>query len=306
MSTNEVNKSLIYKGPRVTIEIDGKAGFCFGVTNAINKAENHLKQGTTVYCLGDMVHNQKEISRLESLGMITISHPDFEALQNQQVLFRAHGEPPESYALAQKNDLQITDGTCPVVYKLQQRIKKAWLEMQKVNGQVIIYGKQGHAEVIGLMGQTQNQGIVISGLDDIKRIDFTRPIELFSQTTSSITSYKYLIEQLEKKARAPFKANDTICRQVSNREPWLNKFAKHFDAIVFVGGKKSSNAKFLYQVCKEANENSYLIAKAAELDFSWFTGMKKIGISGATSTPEWLLHEVAETIHRQMNENTQN
>jgi 4-hydroxy-3-methylbut-2-enyl diphosphate reductase len=297
---NELNKTGIYKSTAVTIEIDGKAGFCFGVTQAIKKAEEHLNQGRPIYCLGDIVHNQKEISRLESLGMQTISYPEFEKLSSQSVLFRAHGEPPETYAFANSNKLNITDGTCPVVLKLQQRIKKAWEKMQTQNGQVVIFGKKGHAEVIGLVGQTNNTAIVIGNIEDLGSVDFNRPIELFSQTTSSASAYKYLIEQMQKKARAVFKVNDTICRQVSDREPWLKHFVKNYDVLVFVGGKKSSNAKFLYQVCKEENDLTYFISNATELNFDWFTGKKKIGISGATSTPIWLLEEVARVLFERL------
>ncbi len=301
LSNNEATNRLIYSGKRITIEIDGRSGFCFGVRHAINKAEEQLQKGENLVSLGDIVHNQKEIERLETQGMKTLSYADFETLKNKKVLFRAHGEPPESYEKAKDNGLQVIDGTCPVVLKLQERVRNAWEAMKKVNGQVIIFGKKGHAEVTGLAGQTENQALIISSIDDLSAIDFNRPIELFSQTTSFIHAYQYLIDQIQKKAKAGFRNNDTICRQVSNREPRLRSFVKNFDVFIFVGGKKSSNAKFLYQVCKETNPNSYFILNAEELDFNWFTNKKKVGISGATSTPLWLMQEVAETIHQKLN-----
>lgn len=301
LSNNEANNQLIYTGKQITIEIDGKSGFCFGVSHAINKAEEQLQKGEKLVTLGDIVHNQKEIERLEAQGMKTLSYSDFETLENKKVLFRAHGEPPESYERAKANNLQVIDGTCPVVLKLQERVRNAWEAMKKVNGQVIIFGKKGHAEVIGLAGQTGNQALIISSIDDLSAIDFNRPIELFSQTTSSIHAYQYLIDQIQKKAKAGFRNNDTICRQVSNREPRLRSFVKNFDVFIFVGGKKSSNAKFLYQICKETNPNSYLISNADEIDFNWFSNKKKAGISGATSTPLWLMQQVAEFIHQKLN-----
>ncbi|MGD9991732.1 MAG: 4-hydroxy-3-methylbut-2-enyl diphosphate reductase [Salinivirgaceae bacterium] len=301
MSNNEANNRLIYTGKQITIEIDGKSGFCFGVRHAIDKAEEQLQKGEKLVTLGDIVHNQKEIERLEAQGMKTLSYPDFETLENKKVLFRAHGEPPESYERAKANNLQVIDGTCPVVLKLQERVRNAWEAMKKVNGQIIIFGKKGHAEVIGLAGQTENQALIISSIDDLSAIDFNRPIELFSQTTSSIHAYQYLIDQIQKKAKAGFRNNDTICRQVSNREPRLRSFVKNFDVFIFVGGKKSSNAKFLYQICKETNPNAYLISNVDEIDFSWFSNKKKVGISGATSTPLWLMQQVADFIHQKLN-----
>jgi len=301
LSTSEANKYLTYRGKQVTIEIDPLSGFCFGVARVVQLAEDQLKIGKTFYTLGDMVHNHREIDRLKALGLKTIDLNEFSTLKNSSVLFRAHGEPPTSYHVASKNKLQLSDGTCPVVAKLQQRVKSAWEALSKDNGRVIIFGKKGHAEVIGLLGQTNNEALVIETMEDFKYLDFSKPMEVFSQTTSSMDAYHYLCEQIQEKAKSHLKIHDTICRQVSNREPWLKKFAKNFDVIVFVGGIKSSNGKYLYQVCKNENPNTYFISESSDLDFNWFQHKKTIGISGATSTPTWLMQEVAQTIHRQLN-----
>jgi 4-hydroxy-3-methylbut-2-enyl diphosphate reductase len=299
--TSESNNELTFRGKSVTIEIDPLSGFCFGVARVVQLAEDHLKTGQSFYSLGDMVHNHREMDRLKALGLKTVDLNEFSALKTANVLFRAHGEPPSSYTISVKNKLNLTDGTCPVVKKLQERIKNAWETQTKENGQVVIFGKKGHAEVIGLMGQTNNEALVIETLEDMKDLDFNRPMEVFSQTTSSMDAYNYLCQLIQEKAKAPIKIHDTICRQVSNREPWLKKFAKNYDVVIFVGGKKSSNGQYLYQVCKNENPNTYIISDSSELNFDWFTNQKQIGISGATSTPTWLMKEVAQTIHQHLN-----
>ena len=301
LSTNEANNELIIRGKQVSIEIDPLSGFCFGVARVVQLAEDQLKKGEPVYSLGDTVHNHQEMDRLKSLGLKTIDLNEFSKIKNSNILFRAHGEPPTSYHVASKNKLHLSDGTCPVVTKLQQRVKAAWEALSKDNGRVVIFGKKGHAEVIGLLGQTNNEALVIENMEDFKYLNFDQPLEVFSQTTSSMDAYQYLCYQIQEKAKSHLKIHDTICRQVSNREPWLKKFAKNFDVIIFVGGIKSSNGQYLYQVCKNENPNTYFISDSSDLDFNWFQNKKTVGISGATSTPTWLLQEVAQTIHQQLN-----
>jgi len=306
LSTNGPNSDLIYKGTTVTIEIDPHAGFCFGVDRAVHLAESLLQKDSQAYCVGDIVHNQKEMDRLSQLGLTFVNHQELENQTSKKVLFRAHGEPPQSYQLANQKQHQLTDATCPVVVKLQQRVKKAWETMINLNGQVIIFGKRNHAEVLGLVGQTQNQAVVIENMNDLDAIDFSRPIEVFSQTTSSLTDYKLFCERITSKAQSTLKINDTICRQVSSREPWLKAFVITVEVMIFVGGTKSSNAKFLHGVCKSHNPDSFLVSGVDDIQMEWFAGKTRVGISGATSTPLWQLQEVAQWLHQNLNEQIKN
>jgi 4-hydroxy-3-methylbut-2-en-1-yl diphosphate reductase len=278
------------------VEIDQKSGFCFGVVNAIGKAEKTLKNERKLYCLGDIVHNGMEIKRLEAAGLESIDREKFFTLKNCKVLLRAHGEPPSTYEYARANNIELIDGTCPVVLKLQQRVKKAYAEMKANNGQIVIFGKKGHAEVVGLEGQTKQQAIVVESEEDLEQVDPNRPAYLFSQTTKSLTKFHQLAKKLEERSNEKVIVKDTICRQVSNRVPWLKEFASTHDVIVFIGGKKSSNAKILFDVCKHTNPNSYFISTLEEIDNCWFDGKASTGICGATSTPQWLMEELAEKI----------
>lgn len=280
------------------IEIDKKSGFCFGVVNAIKKAEEELAKGETLYCLGDIVHNGQEISRLENLGLITINHEQFAKLKNARVLLRAHGEPPLTYQIARENNITLIDASCPVVLKLQTRIKNAFESAPSDDNQIVIYGEIGHAEVNGLLGQTDNQAIVIENESDLKKIDFSKKIRIFSQTTKSLDGFNKLVENVAEKtgSQQNFEFSDTICRQVANRIPNITTFAQQKDIIIFVSGKKSSNGKVLYEHSKKINENTFLISSADEVLDLNLDLTKSIGICGATSTPKWLMEEVAEKI----------
>lgn len=280
------------------VQIDKKSGFCFGVVKAINKAEKALEENNTLNCLGDIVHNSEEVKRLENKGLGTIDHSGLDYLKNTTVLLRAHGEPPSTYETAKKNNITLIDATCPVVLNLQKRIKNAYAKMKEVDGQVVIYGKQNHAEVNGLVGQTENNAIVISNFDDLQNIDFSKPISLFSQTTQDLNKYKDIRIEIEKRAdnAGIFEWKDTICRQVSNREDELRVFAKSYDVILFVSGKKSSNGKFLNSICKEENENTYFVSNEDDLQDEWFSQAKSVGVCGATSTPSWLMEKIAEIV----------
>jgi 4-hydroxy-3-methylbut-2-enyl diphosphate reductase len=290
------------------ITIDKNSGYCFGVEYAIQMAEDYLKEDQPLYCLGDIVHNSMEVKRLGDLGLQVITHQELETMHNCRVLIRAHGEPPSTYELALKNNIELIDASCPVVLKLQNRVKHAYDKINKVGGQIVIYGQNGHAEVTGITGQTNNEAIIVSNEADLAKIDFTKPVELFSQTTKSTKGFYHIAELIEEKVKenfcdnnsnstvASFEANDSICRQVSNREPQLRKFAAEHDVIIFVSGKKSSNGKALYAVCKEVNTNSFFIESEAELDESWFIGHNTVGICGATSTPNWLMEQVSNAI----------
>lgn len=294
------------------VHIDGNSGYCFGVEYAIQMAEDELDQGNDLYCLGDIVHNSKEVDRLEAKGLKIIHKKDLPNLQDCKVLIRAHGEPPETYRTAMENNLELIDASCPVVLKLQNRVKTAFDKTTEEDGQIVIYGKPGHAEVIGLTGQTMDQAIIVKEEEDLDKIDFSRPVTLFSQTTKSTEGFyrmKALIENrmAEYEANQPqdsFKANDSICRQVSNREPQLRQFAQEHDAIVFVAGKKSSNGRALYGVCKETNPQSYFIEGKEELETEWLEGAESVGICGATSTPMWLMEEVARAIENRFDKQT--
>ena len=280
----------------LNIEIDSDSGFCFGVTTAIQKAEEELAKGNTLYCLGDIVHNGQECERLKAMGLITINHEEFAQLHDVKVLLRAHGEPPATYELARKNNIEIIDATCPVVLRLQKRIKQ---EYDKASGQqIVIYGKNGHAEVLGLVGQTNGEAIVIEGLKEVDRLDFSKDIRLYSQTTKSLDEFRQIVEYIQEHIApdATFEYHDTICRQVANRMPNIRQFAASHDLIFFVCGRKSSNGKILFHECKQVNPNTYLIDQPGEIDRNVLEGAKSIGICGATSTPKWLMEECKKVI----------
>jgi 4-hydroxy-3-methylbut-2-enyl diphosphate reductase len=283
----------------LNIEIDKKSGFCFGVVNAISKAEEELAKGDTLYCLGDIVHNGQEVERLTRLGLITIDHEQFEKLHNVKVLLRAHGEPPATYQIAKENNLTLIDASCPVVLKLQSRIKKAYLNAPSSENQIVIYGKKGHAEVNGLVGQTDEKAIVIESEADLSKLDFSKKIYLFSQTTKSLDGFNHLVTTLSKKIinKDDFEFSDTICRQVANRIPNITTFAKKNDIVIFVSGEKSSNGKVLYEHSKKINPNTYFVTEADEVTTLELDLTKKIGICGATSTPRWLMEAIAEKLN---------
>jgi len=281
------------------IEIDQKSGFCFGVLNAIGKAEETLNTEGMLYSLGHIVHNDLEVMRLQEIGLQTIDHDEFFKLKDCKVLIRAHGEPPSTYEYARQNNITLIDATCPVVLKLQQRVKKAAETMREENGQVVIFGHQGHAEVDGLSGQTDNQAIVIEHPDDFKKVDPSRPVVVFSQTTKSVGDFRKLTQNIQEQAKqGRVESHDTICRQVSNRVPHLEQFAVRFDVVIFVGGLRSSNAQVLFDVCKKQNERSYFVSSPDDLQPGWFSEIEKVGICGATSTPQWLMEKVAERINQ--------
>lgn len=287
------------------VTIDKNSGYCFGVEFAIKMAEDEMENGEELYCLGDIVHNSMEVQRLNKKGLRIIDRSDLEKLKDCKVLIRAHGEPPETYQTALKNNIELVDASCPVVLKLQNRVKNAYDKMCETNGQIVIYGQPGHAEVIGIAGQTKDEAIVVTKEEDLDKIDFTRPVTLFSQTTKSTQGFYHMKELIEqriqeasKEQSTEFEYNDSICRQVSNREPQLQKFAKEHDVVCFVSGKKSSNGKALYSVCKSVNERSYFIENETEIESSWFKPDDSVGICGATSTPMWLMEQVSEHIQK--------
>jgi 4-hydroxy-3-methylbut-2-en-1-yl diphosphate reductase len=275
------------------VEIDQNSGFCFGVVYAIEMAEDYLDEKGSLYCLGDIVHNDKEVQRLESKGLKIIDHEDLKELKDTTVLIRAHGEPPETYRMALQNNIELIDASCPVVLKLQNRVRNAYEE----DVQIVIYGKPGHAEVNGLIGQTHQEAIIVTKEEDLEKVDFSRPISLFSQTTKSTEGF-YKIKSLIEARSSEFKANDTICRQVSNRDPQLRVFSALYDVIIFVAGKKSSNGKVLYEVCKSVNPRSYFISDEAELEPFWFENCQSVGICGATSTPMWLMEKISLAVKK--------
>ena len=283
------------------IEIDNGSGFCFGVTTAISKAEEELNKTGHLYCLGDIVHNSNEVERLKQKGLETITHDQLRQLKNVKMLLRAHGEPPETYEIAKQNNIEIIDATCPVVLQLQRRINKSYNECDgDERPQIVIYGKRGHAEVNGLVGQTQGNALVIENLDEIDKIDFTRDIYLYSQTTKSLQEFKTLVEEIEKRinSNVVFKSYDTICRSVANRIPQIRQFASRHELILFVCGSKSSNGKILFAECHDANPNSHMISNENEIDPSWLEGKHSIGICGATSTPRWLMNQVKNFVEK--------
>ncbi len=286
------------------VTIDKNSGYCFGVEFAIQMAEDEMLDGNNLYCLGDIVHNDMEVQRLHAKGLRIIDRADLTDLRDCKVLIRAHGEPPETYQLALANNIELVDASCPVVLKLQNRVKNAFDHVEDIDGQIVIYGQPGHAEVIGLTGQTRGKAIIVMHDEDLNKIDFTRPVTLFSQTTKSTKGFyriKALIEERLAQANSAlntveFQANDSICRQVSNREPQLQRFAQEQDVIIFVSSKKSSNGKALYSVCRSENERSHFIANEDELQTEWFAGAERVGVCGATSTPMWLMEQVAAGI----------
>ncbi|HYQ58743.1 MAG TPA: 4-hydroxy-3-methylbut-2-enyl diphosphate reductase [Draconibacterium sp.] len=281
------------------VEIDRRSGFCFGVINAIKAAEDELKQANQLYCLGDIVHNGMEVERLEKMGLKSISKEEFFTLSNCKVLIRAHGEPPETYEYAEANNVELIDATCPVVLTLQEKVKSSYSKHSQMEGQVVIYGKKGHAEIEGLNGQTKHNAIIIESIDDVDKIDKNRPVSLYSQTTKRIEDFHAIAHKVKETTdpAVPVEIKDTICRQVSNRVPNLKKFAERFDMILFVAGRKSSNGQYLYTICKEVNDDSYFISNLNEIKPEWFDGVKSVGICGATSTPNWLMEDVEKWIY---------
>ena len=289
------------------VTIDKNSGYCFGVEFAIQMAEDEMESEGLLYCLGDIVHNDMEVQRLYDKGLRIINREELIQLRDCKVLIRAHGEPPETYEVALRNNIELIDASCPVVLKLQNRVKHAYDKMQEANGQVVIYGQKGHAEVVGLTGQTNKEAIVVTTPEDLQQVDFSRPVTLFSQTTKSTKGFYEIKGIIEERLKAQkggeldvrdFNANDSICRQVSNREPQLSRFSQEHDVIIFVSGKKSSNGKALYSVCKQHNPNSYFIENESELEPAWFEEAKSVGICGATSTPMWLMERIADFIRK--------
>ena len=279
----------------IKVEIDEGSGFCFGVVTAINKAEEELAKGETLYCLGDIVHNSREVERLKTMGLITINREEFKQLRNAKVLLRAHGEPPETYMIARENNIEIIDATCPVVLRLQKRIKQEFLQdAANDEKQIVIYGKNGHAEVLGLVGQTDGKAIVIEKAEEVKKLALNKSVRLFSQTTKSLDEFQEIVAYIKQNIspEATFEYYDTICRQVANRMPKLREFAATHDLIFFVSGKKSSNGKMLFEECLKVNANSHLIDNEKEIDPSLLQNVQSIGVCGATSTPKWLMEKI--------------
>lgn len=286
--------------PILKVEIDAGSGFCFGVTTAIRKAEEELPKSNTLYCLGDIVHNGIEVERLSVKGLVTINHDQLSQLHNARVLLRAHGEPPSTYEIAKKNNIEIIDATCPVVLALQRRIKQKFSE--NPNAQIVIFGKNGHAEVLGLVGQTESKAIVVEKVEDVKHLDYTRDIYLYSQTTKSLDEFHRIIDYIQTHIApdAVFKSYDTICRQVANRMPHISEFAARHDVVLFVAGRKSSNGKVLFHKCADVNPNSYHIESPEEINMEWLKDKKTVGICGATSTPKWLMEQCRDHIYSQL------
>lgn len=280
------------------IRIDDNAGYCFGVVKAIGAAEEELSRDGSLFCLGDIVHNSAEVERLRSLGLEVIDHQRLPSLTGRKVLIRAHGEPPSTYRTAEQLGIRLIDATCPIVLALQQRIRKGYDEMQRVGGQIVIFGKPGHAEVVGLTGQTDGTAVIASTPDDLGNIDFSRPISLYSQTTKSREEYQQLIANIQSRLLpgADFVAFDTICNRVANRARELETFARSVDVLLFVAGANSSNGHYLYEYCRKVQPRTHLIADAGDLQGEWFEGARSVGISGATSTPRWLMEEVAKQL----------
>ena len=283
------------------VTIDVNSGFCFGVVFAIQMAEDELNQSGSLYCLGDIVHNNMEVERLEAKGLKIINHEQFAQLSNTKVLIRAHGEPPETYRTAIENNIELIDASCPVVLKLQNRIRNGYEHIGE--GQIVVYGKEGHAEVNGLVGQTNGRAIIVESVDDLDKLDYSKPIQFFSQTTQPTEGFREMRAEIERRIAEAggdnplqLESNDTLCRQVSNREPQLREFASAHDVILFVAGKKSSNGWVLYNVCKEVNPQTYFVSSWDEVNLDWFETESRIGICGATSTPMWLMEEIASNL----------
>ncbi len=291
-----VRGALCREDGAMRVEIDPKSGFCFGVVRAINEAEAAIKDGTEVFSLGDIVHNRVEVQRLEELGLHPISHEHMPMVSGKRLLIRAHGEPPATYREAERLGIMVIDATCPVVAKLQERVVMAYDKMAAVGGQVVLLGKRGHAEVVGLTGQVEDRVIVVEKETDLESVDFEKPIYFLSQTTQSITLFNHLSGIIKGRANADVEVNDTICRRVSSREEHLREFVSEFDVILFVCGRKSSNGRVLYDLCCTASERCYNIESEEELVGEWFDGAESVGICGATSTPAWLMERVAEAV----------
>jgi len=287
----------------MVIEIDKGSGFCFGVTTAIKKAEEELAVAENLYCLGDIVHNGRECERLRNMGLITVDHDALSELVDVKMLLRAHGEPPSTYIQANSRNIDIIDATCPVVLNLQKKIKRDYDSDESHLQQIVIYGKNGHAEVVGLVGQTEGSAIVIECLDDAKGLDFSRPIRLYSQTTMSLEGFNEIVDYIKDHISpdASFCYFDTICRQVANRISNIREFAEKHDVVLFVCGKKSSNGKVLYNECCSVNPRTYIVDNPAEIDYSWFYGVSSVGICGATSTPKWLMEDCSDLIRKHIN-----
>jgi len=281
---------------KISVEIDSGSGFCNGVVRAVRQAEEYLQQNPRLYSLGAIVHNSLELQRLESKGLKILEMEDVRNLHNDTLLIRAHGEPPATYALAKANNIDIIDCTCPVVLRLQQSVKQVYDNMKEVGGQVVIFGKKGHAEVNGLVGQTEGTAIVIGSKEEVGAIDFERPIALFSQTTKDPDEYSALCSEISQRGKNVI-FFDTICRQVASRHKSLVEFARSHDVIIFVSGRESSNGKVLYDLCKSVNARSYAVEDAAAIRQEWLREGDKVGICGATSTPKWQLEEVCEKIY---------
>ena len=290
----------------LNIEIDEYSGFCFGVTTAIKKAEEELQKGGTLYCLGDIVHNSIECDRLKRMGLVTIDHETFSKLHNAKVLLRAHGEPPQTYETAQKNNLELIDATCPVVLKLQQRIKKMWQETAGKERQIIIHGQAGHAEVLGLMGQTHGEAIVVENPTQLDRISEKKDTYIYSQTTKSLEGYKEIVAAIKERIDNDkvCESFNTVCGQVANRMNGIGEFAKAHQLIFFVCGKKSSNGKILYNECKKVNPEVYQVEGPEDIDFTLTDNIESIGICGATSTPKWLMENCKKAIINYHNNKT--
>jgi 4-hydroxy-3-methylbut-2-en-1-yl diphosphate reductase len=283
------------------VEIDRRSGFCFGVIKTIKSAESELKTADKLYCLGDIVHNGMEVERLEKMGLQSISREEYMQLKDCKVLIRAHGEPPETYEHAKNNNIELIDATCPVVLTLQEKVKGSYEKIKNQNGQIVIYGKKGHAEIIGLDGQVDKNAVVLESINDVNLIDFSRPVSLYSQTTKRVEDFYAIADKVKAsmKPGVPLEIKDSICRQVSNRVPNLKQFAKNFDVILFVAGHKSSNGRYLFTVCKEENPRTHHISRTSEIDPVWLEDAESVGICGATSTPNWLMEDVAKWVNQQ-------
>ncbi len=288
----------------IKIEIDSDSGFCFGVVRAIELAERTLDEDGKLFCLGDIVHNNREVERLKRKGLVVINYDEFKQLKNCKVLIRAHGEPPETYRIARENNIELIDGTCQVVLKLQQRIQEKYEQLKPEKGQIVVYGKKGHAEVRGLTGHTEEKAIIVESLEDLKEVDVSKPLHLFAQTTKSRKDFEKIHEEIKKIYRKSNREDvylhctNSICAQVSARSKKIRDFCKKHDVIVFVSGKKSSNGKILFMECQKENSNSHFISDEEEIKSNWFNDAESIGICGATSTPKWLMENVAEVIKK--------
>lgn len=278
------------------VKIDDNAGFCFGVVKAIAAAEEELSHSDSLYCLGDIVHNSAEVDRLRNKGLKVIDYDELSRLKDTRVLIRAHGEPPSTYETARRQHIELVDATCPMVLALQKRIRQGYEEMKLCGGQVVIFGKEGHAEVVGLNGQTDGTAIVVSSMADIDKIDMTKPIRLYSQTTKSRDEYEQLIEEIKRKSQSDVVTYNTLCSRVANRAKELEEFALSVDVVLFVSGSNSSNGKYLYEYCKKVQPKTYFLSDDLQFDRQWFDGAQSIGITGATSTPRWLMEELKRCI----------